>query len=64
MVPLTVDEVVEAIIGTALRSRPMEMMLPQSRGVVAKFANIFPQTSGRFVDIFQKQGLKRQAKSK
>lgn len=61
---LTVDEVVEAIMGTALKSKPMEIMLPQSRGVVAKFANIFPQTSGRFIDVFQKQGLKRQAKSR
>ena len=61
---LTVDEVVDAILGTALQSRPMEIMLPQSRGVVAKVANIFPQTSGRFIDIFQKQGIKRQAKSK
>ena len=38
--------------------------VPQSRGVVAKVANIFPQTSGKFIDIFQKQGIKRQAKSK
>ena len=61
---LTVDEVVDAILGNALQSRPMEIMLPQSRGVVAKVANIFPQTSGRFIDIFQKQGIKRQSKIK
>lgn len=60
---LTVDEVVDAILGPVLAKRPFEMVLPASRGVVAKVANIFPQTTGNFVDTFRKQGIKRQAKS-
>lgn len=60
---LSVDEVVDAIVGPVLHKRPLEMVIPPSRGVVAKVANMFPQTTGRFVDIFQKQGIKRQAKS-
>ncbi|WP_296403422.1 SDR family oxidoreductase [Psychrobacter sp.] len=60
---LTVEEVVETIVGPILTKRPMEVVLPQSRGVVSKFANLFPQTTGRFIDIFRKQGLKRQTKS-
>lgn len=59
---LSVDEVVDAIVGPVLEKRPLEMVLPASRGVVAKIANIFPQTTGNFVETFRKQGLKRQAK--
>lgn len=61
---LTVDEVVDAIVGPVLKKRPFEMVLLPSRGVVAKMANVFPQTTGNFVDTFRKQGAKRQAKSK
>jgi 3-oxoacyl-[acyl-carrier protein] reductase len=61
---LTVDEVVDAIVGPVLKKRPFEMVLPPSRGVVAKIANIFPQTTANFVDSFRKQGAKRQDKSK
>lgn len=60
---LSVEEVVDAIVGPVLQKRPKEIMLPHSRGALAKVANIFPETSGRFIDIFQKQGRKRQAKS-
>lgn len=60
---LTVDEVVDAILGPVLEKRPFEMVLPASRGVVAKIANIFPQTTGNYVDFFRKQGSQRQAKS-
>lgn len=60
---LTVEEVVDAILGPVLTKRPYEMVLPKQRGVVAKVANMFPQTTGRFINIFQKQGIKRQAQS-
>ncbi len=60
---LSVQEVVEAIVTDVLKNRPLELVLPASRGVVAKVANIFPQTTGRLVGLFQKQGQKRQAKS-
>ncbi|WP_019674027.1 SDR family oxidoreductase [Psychrobacter lutiphocae] len=60
---LSVDEVVDAIVGPIMRKRPLEMVLPASRGVVAKAANIFPQTTGNYVDFFHKLGKKRQKKS-
>lgn len=60
---LTVNEVVETIMGTVLTKKPYEIVVPASRGAVAKFANIFPQTTGRFIGLFQKMGAKRQAKS-
>ncbi|PNK60678.1 SDR family oxidoreductase [Psychrobacter sp. FDAARGOS_221] len=60
---LSVDEVVDAIVGPIISKRPLEVVLPASRGVVAKVANMFPQTTGNYVDFFRKQGAKRQAKS-
>ena len=41
---LTTAEVVQSIL-TAIQNRPLEMVLPPMRGVIAKVANVFPKLS-------------------
>lgn len=58
---LTAQEVVDAIIA-ALDHKPLEVILPPSRGVVAKLANSFPAIAARQVNRMRQIGIKRQAK--
>lgn len=60
---LTADEVVTAIVDTVLKDKPLEIILPPSRGVIAKVANMFPALSSESMSLFQKIGRRRQAKS-
>lgn len=60
---LTVDEVVDAIINEALVKRPLEIMLPRMRGVLAKFANTFPSLAATQVKALRKKGMQHQAES-
>ena len=55
---LTVDEVVHAIIDEALVKRPLEIVLPRLRGVLAKFANAFPALAATQVSSLRKKGIK------
>ena len=57
---LTTQEVVDAILGPALNDRPLEIILPPLRGVLAKAANAFPAISARQVKRFRKLGMQRQ----
>lgn len=59
---LTVDDVVNSIMNHVLPDRPMEVVLPLERGVIAKLSNAFPQLSDRFVGVMRQHGMKRQKK--
>lgn len=61
---LTVDEVVDAVVNDALVKRPLEMVLPRSRGVLAKFANAFPALAATQVRSLREKGLQQQVKNK
>ena len=58
---LTTDEVVNAIY-TALKNKPLEMVLPPMRGLIAKLSNAFPEIAAGQVGRFRKKGMKRQTK--
>lgn len=60
---LSVDEVVDAIINEALVKRPLEIVLPRMRGVLAKFANSFPSLAATQVKALRKKGMQHQAES-
>lgn len=60
---LTPEEVVNSILA-ALKDKPLEVILPPMRGVVAKFANAFPALAANQLQKIQQQGLKRQQKIK
>lgn len=56
---LSTGEVVDGILG-ALEKRPLEVALPGWRGATAKFANAFPTTGAKALELFRKAGRKRQ----
>jgi 3-oxoacyl-[acyl-carrier protein] reductase len=47
-----------------LPERPLEVVIPPSRGAVARFANAAPGLSRRLAPFFLKRGLRRQAEIK
>lgn len=57
---LTPQEVVHTIIDKVIPHRPIEVILPFERGVIAKLANAFPQQSVKLSKLLQKKGMKRQ----
>lgn len=59
---LTTEEVRDAILGPILEKRPMEYILPDSRGWMAKASSVAPEFSSRIVSMLQKRGLKNQEK--
>lgn len=61
---LTVQEVVDAILDNALKNKPLEIILPPMRGVVAKAANVFPTIAARQVSKLRQVGMQRQQKIK
>lgn len=58
---LTTQEVVDAIL-EALKDKPLEVILPLMRGVVAKVANTFPALAASQLKRIQQIGIKRQKK--
>lgn len=56
--PLTTDDIVNAIVNDVLTNRPMEVMLPLKRGIIAKTANVFPAAASKIVGVLQKKGQK------
>lgn len=60
---LTTEEVRDAILGPILERRPMEYILPDSRGWMAKASSLAPELSSRIVTLLQKRGLKNQEKN-
>lgn len=60
---LTIGEVRDAILGPVLQKRPMEFILPDSRGWMAKASSVAPEFSSRILTLLQKRGLKNQENS-
>lgn len=61
--PLTADEVADAILTRALSDHPPEeIILPTSRGVLAKMANISPGLYNKMLNSFKKTGMRNQKK--
>lgn len=57
---LTAQEVVDAIVDSE-RTQVMEVMLPYTRGLTAKLANLAPALSAKAIGLFKAAGKKRQA---
>lgn len=60
---LTTEEVRDAILGPILKKRPMEYMLPDARGWMAKASGAAPEFSSRLVTLLQWRGVKNQEKN-
>ncbi|RHX83495.1 SDR family NAD(P)-dependent oxidoreductase [Leptospira stimsonii] len=58
---LTADEVSRIILGRVLSKKPLEVLIPGSRGILAKIANVFPGISGFLGPMLRKKGLKKQS---
>lgn len=54
--PLTTEDIIDTIVNAVLHNRPMEVMLPLKRGIIAKTANLFPVAAGKIVGSLQKKG--------
>jgi 3-oxoacyl-[acyl-carrier protein] reductase len=57
---LTVADVTAALLGPVLHKRPVEYVLPASRGWLAKLANIAPGLAGAIHPLLQRQGRQGQ----
>ena len=60
---LTAREVGDAIIA-ALKTQPMEIALPPTRGAISKFAGCFPATAVGTLDLLRARGRKRQQRER
>lgn len=57
---LTPEEVRDAILGPVLEKRPMECILPDSRGWMAKASSLAPELSSGIIGLLQKRGRRKQ----
>jgi 3-oxoacyl-[acyl-carrier protein] reductase len=57
---LTVEEVTAALLGPVLDRRPLEYVLPASRGWLAKLANLAPGLAGLLQPALRGKGLRAQ----
>jgi len=53
---LTTDEVVSAIIDRAMKKRPLEVLIPRSRGLLAKIASFWPPITFLIGDKLRRKG--------
>jgi NADP-dependent 3-hydroxy acid dehydrogenase YdfG len=58
---LTVEEVGRVIVGRVLRKRPLEVILPRSRGLIAKAASLWPGLGLRLAPLLLRRGQARQS---
>ncbi len=56
---LTVEDL-EQVIHKVLKQKPQEILIPFSRGALAKFASAFPGFSALFASALRKKGIKKQ----
>ncbi|AQG82617.1 SDR family oxidoreductase [Spirosoma montaniterrae] len=56
---LTVDDVSRTILREALDRKRVEILIPNSRGWLGKFGNLFPEIGFRLTERLRKKGLKR-----
>jgi 3-oxoacyl-[acyl-carrier protein] reductase len=57
---LTVQEVVRVIAERVLPRRPLEVILPPSRGLIARAANLWPGLGLRLAPLLLRRGQARQ----
>lgn len=62
--PLTTSEVVTAIWQRAVQRKEVEILLPRSRGILAKIGNLFPALTDVLTAFMQKKGRKKRLKMK
>ncbi|MGM0557573.1 MAG: SDR family oxidoreductase [Myxococcota bacterium] len=62
--PLTVDQVVDAVIDRVLPDQPVEVTLPVGRGRLAKLSSVLPQVSLWLGPLLARIGTRNQAKYK
>jgi len=60
---LGVDEVVALICGKVLKQRPLEVMLPWKRGILAKLTSFFPSLAGPVLPRLMARGRARQVQA-
>lgn len=60
--PLTVEAIEAALFDEVIPNKPMELLLPTSRGVMAKAANLFPEAVSRLEPLLRRRGRQHQAK--
>jgi len=64
-VPLmTTEQVVRGIVDRALARRPMEIILPRPRGLLAKLAGSFPAAATLLAGSMTRKGLRSQSRLK
>ncbi len=59
--PLTVEDIGRAVFERALPHAPLEITLPLSRGLMAKFGSAFPGSSFAMLNWLRSRGRQRQA---
>ena len=59
---LSVDEITHAIVGQVLARKPLELMLPSSRGRLAKLVNMVPRAARVLEPMMRRRGLREQAR--
>lgn len=57
---LTVEEVSKIVLGKVLAKRPLEILIPSHRGILAKIGNVFPTIAAILGPILRKKGLEKQ----
>jgi 3-oxoacyl-[acyl-carrier protein] reductase len=60
---LTTREVVEVLIGRVLRDRPLEVAIPEHRGLLARAAGAMPASARTLYPLLKRQGLAGQSRS-
>lgn len=58
--PLTVEDIRQVILHKVLPHRPVEVLIPSTRGWLAKLANLFPSLSQTLQPFLIKRGLSQQ----
>ncbi|MDV6237390.1 SDR family oxidoreductase [Leptospira ellisii] len=58
---LTAEEVSKIVLGKVLSRKPLEVLIPQSRGILAKIGNLFPASAAILGPMLRKKGLKKQS---
>ncbi|MCE9501366.1 MAG: SDR family oxidoreductase, partial [Leptospira sp.] len=57
---LTLDDIEKVIMGKVLPHKPREVLIPLSRGILAKFGNAFPGLSSLIAPALKRKGLRQQ----
>jgi 3-oxoacyl-[acyl-carrier protein] reductase len=61
---LKVEDIEKAIFEGALKRKKVEILLPKTRGTLAKIGNVFPRLSLLLSNLLTKKGLKKLEKTK